>query len=721
MPQSQKGSGLSSKFHSILLVAVPFICGSQVYRLYPHLFDFNYQDVCTLANHVFHNMKQSISTATSRWRMNGHAPLQKAWEMTKGLSFIQNERGVSATSIFLILLLGVFAWILIQFQRRRKDQRHLRPDIKGDDGMEILRTSRDRSSTFDFFGTHPEGGQRERASSSSSRAELMVDVRRERVGSMDLFYSQREALKKDQRPKRGLSNTSSHPPDSRTDWVSSHRQSSFRDEGEDEGYLFDEFGLVTLSYDLVYYGPSETSLRYETWTSPTSWAEVSRRIVPQDIMLKLRRLLEIELNHGHLSVKEPKFSKKWELSLPAADFSIHVQQPAEGAVLDLYLKPTSKDEWMEHTFQSAQHAAQFQLDLLAYQLLGKTLNNLFQSLSLVHSGSIACEQTEHLLHHTAYSAESDESEGVSAVAGVAWDDAMRALSSIPTIRIALERLWLHQCRPIDGYPVRKKRNASPSETADSSAENGLLTEEYTGKRLLLGPVDFFRLFVPALPDIAVPQLGSNRTRMEQLLSWRKRAARASVLTRAYVAAHRVVNLGWELRSKADDSSPRTLRRRLAYDDNEQNNRRDWSGRDEVYEASVSRDVLCHVRPFDYFSQKEGTNKQKKSLVLSPYQAYALVGIQVFRKPEPYDPAFPLNPSQDPVAVIPSLREIIASNPDVDFLVSCYHRADTVSILLHARSLAKGIDPQFDNVVRQVYRFELILTKSQPSQSLLSPS
>jgi hypothetical protein len=651
--------------------------------------------------------------------MYGQVSLQKAWAMRMSFSFIRNERVVSFGGLFFVmLLLGVVVWTLIQLRRRRKDRRHLRPDIKGDDGMEILRTTRDRSSTFDFFGTHSEVLQRERASSSSSRAELMVDIRRERVGSMDLFYSQREALKKDQRPMRRLSNTVSHPSDSQTDWASSRHQASFRDEGDDEGYLFDEFGLVTLSYDLVYYGPSETSLRYETWTSPTSWAEVSRRIVPQDIMLKLRRILEIELNRGHLSIKEPKFSKKWELSLPAEDFSIHVQQPAEGAVLDLYVKPTIKEEWMEHTFQSAQHAAQFQLDLLAYQVLGKTLNNLFHSLSLVHSGSIACEQAEHVLHHAAYSPRNEESERASAVAGVAWDDAMRALSSIPTIRIALERLWLHQCRPVDGYPVRKKRNASPSKTVHSSAEKGLLTEEYTAKRLLLGPVDFFRLFVPALPDTAVPQLGSNRTRMEQLLSWRKRAARASVLAQAYVAAHRVVNLGWEIRSNVEDSSPRILRRRLAYDDNEDNNRRDRSGRDEVYEASVSRDVLCHVRPFDYFSQKEGTNKQKKSLVLSPYQAYALVGIQVFRKPEHYDPAFPLNSARDPVEVISSLREIIASNPDVDFLVSCYHRAETVSILLHARSLAKGIDPQFDNVVRQVLRHQMNLTESMPSHFLI---
>jgi hypothetical protein len=365
----------------------------------------------------------------------------------------------------------------------------------------------------------------------------------------------------------------------------------------------------------------------------------------------------------------------------------------------------NKDEWMEHTFESAQHAAQFQLDLLAYQALGKTLNFLFQALSLVHSGSIACEQPEHVLHYTDDSDESGETERTSAIAAVAWDDAMRALSSIPTVRIALERLWLHRCRPVDGFPTRKKGTVGPSKNAASLAENGLLTEEYSGKRLLLGPVDFFRLFVPALPDTAVPQIGCNRARMEQLLSWRKRAARASVLTRAYVAAHRVVNVGWELNTRGD-SSPRTLRRRLAYDDNEHNNRRDLSGRDEIYEASVSRDVLCHVRPFDYFSQPEATKKQKKSLVLSPYQAYALIGIHVFRKPENYDASFPLNPSRDPVEVIPSLQEIIESNPDVDFLVTCYHRPDTVSILLHGRSLAKGIDPQFDNVVSRLNRHEL---------------
>lgn len=687
------------------------------------------------------------------------------------VEFLQSAAAATTTSLLVsrpqqgqttVIAIGlglVGAAFFLWHRRRRSTSSSTNVKHGGDDGMEILRNTRERASTFDFFGTHSTG-IRERSGSigDMSRGE-MGDFRRERVGSMDLFYSQRSMMigdatagtdastgrnhhrrrhrKQKQKVPRAKTNaTSNHgvpkrklsfattPSHSDIAGINMTRDAFFAQQvsrksggGEEssedeEGYLFDEFGLVTLSYEIVYYGPARTALHYETWTPPTSWTEVSRRIIPQEIMLKLRRNLLLDMNEGKVTVNEPKSSGRWDFSLPAKDLSIYVEPPVAGAVMKLYVKGTPKEEWMEHTFASAQMAAQFQLDLLAYQVLGGTLNNLYQVLSLVHSGSQAYDGPEFVLHHNvADKREQDDTKNAdtqrtTTLSGVAWDDAMRALSSIPTIRIALERLWLHHRRPIDEFSSSNKKHTSlegQKETSDS--DSGLLNEEYAGKRLILGPVDFFRLFVPALSETALPQSESNRARMEQLLSWRKRSARAAVLIRAYAMSHRVVNIGWQLRPNSTEDQIRTLNRRLAFDDNDDNNRRDAQARDEIYEASVSRDVLCHVRPFDYFAQIETDRVEtRRGLVLSPYQAYALVGAHVFRKPVEDDPDFPLHPSKDPVDALPSLQKLIANNPGVDFFVTSYHRTDTVTVMCFARSLARGIDAHFDNVVSGILVF-----------------
>jgi hypothetical protein len=606
----------------------------------------------------------------------------------------------------------VFAVLLWVRTRRRKARFERKmPRRNTEEGMEqILRTTRERASTFDFFGMHTP--ERERSGSWGAISERDDSFRRERMGSMDLFYSAKhlenlEAKKKTKSHSgraRNLSNAS-NPTHSA---IPSENFFSTQLAAEEEGYLYDEFGLVTVSFHVIYYGPSHTSLQYSTWTPPTSWAEASRRIFPQDIMLKLQRTLVLDVNQAQIIVKEPKSSGQWDFSLPVHDVSIHVKPPVEGGVMNLYVKGTPRDEWMEYTFDSAQDAAQFQLDLLAYQVLGKTLHHMFEVLSLVHLGSSAYDGHEFVLHDDSFAQEdkeesTEESRDHLRGGGVTWDDAMRALSSIPTVRIALERLWLSHRRPTTStldYSKNKKGDPPPS-AKDPADDVGLLTEEYTNKRLLLGPVDFFRLFVPALPETAVPQSESNRSRMEQLLSWRKRAARAAVLVRAYTMSHRVVNLGWQLSFPVDESSG-TITKRLAYDDNEDNNRRDITSKNEFYEASVSRDVLCHVRPFDYFSQKErykDTNAgSNRSLVLSPYQAYSLVGAHIFQIPPEDDGGHTLFPSRDTVEAFPSLRRLISDNPGLDFFVVSYYIGNAVSIFCYVRSLPKGIDPQFDNVV-----------------------
>lgn len=673
-------------------IVVPFLLAQKIHESIETSEELQValKHVSIASHHVFIVLAESATVwtreALSFWKTSLQ-PITDWANSPRGFATIR--------ALVLLSLLGISGHIVKRW--RSVSRRSTNVKYGGDDGMEILRTSRERTSTFDFFGTHTNVRERSSSLGELSRSEL-GDFRRERMGSMDLFYSQRNSLESSDRSKSKARESRNAIRKPRS--LSSNGSVSQETEDQEE-LLFDEFGLVTVSYRVVYFGPMHTAISYDTWTPPTSWAEASRRILPQDIMLKLRRTLVLDMNHGTVTVKEPKSSGRWDFSKPVREFSVHVQPPVEGGVVSLYVKGTPKEQWMEHTFESAQQAAQFQLDLLAYQVIGKPVNDMFQVLSLLHLGSPACDVQEFVLHDDV-AVKTEQGTRGPTVTGVAWDDAMRALSSIPTIRIALERAWLCYRRPADeAFPTRKKSTTNAqTEKGTEESNAGLLTEEYADKRLLLGPVDFFRLFVPALPDTALPHSDSNRSRMEQMLSWRKRVARAAVLIQAYAMSRRVVNLGWNLLDPASEPT-QSLVRRLAFDDNEDNNRRDSYSKNEVYEASVSRDVLCHVRPFDYFSQSAATRAKDRRLVLSPYQAFAFVGAHVIKKPENAGPDFLLHPSRDPVEAMPSLQMLIAQNPDLDFFVQAYHRDNAVLVACYVRSLAKGIDPQFDNVVRKM--------------------
>lgn len=596
-------------------------------------------------------------------------------------------------------------------------------------------------------------------------------------------------------------------------------------------YLYDEFGVVTLSHRVEYYGPFKPMLYCgSSLIPPLSFEDVSRRIVSTEIDLPLKRILKIDILRGKLKVIEPSTTKtqnqKWDLSYNIDTISMKFHS-LDGGVVSIYNKQSNGEEtsssdsysssakekenqqqqdsdstWKEHTFESTHCAAQFQLDLLAYQVLGKPLRHLFNSLNLVHQGSLAYPGQEFVLHDNVRGdgGSNGDSEGkdkkkgdgeddnkklnnksVEASQCVAWDDAMRAMSSIPTVRIALERLWLSHRRPSEisssfeendkqnNDEDNDKRNNKNKDAATkdnkgknakdrskialdndkvSVAELSLLKEEYTKNRLLLGPVDFYRLFVPTLPETAIPEGDSNnRGRMEQLLCWRKRVARASVLVRSYTRARLVANRGWNLIDptstsivvaaststgviQVGDIGVENITKRFAYDGNENNNIRDLTAKNEIYEASVSRDVLCHVRPFDYLNDNQNDDEnsgddgsdsdnysdseydyhqkyqsqqqQNHHLVLSPYQAYTYVGSHYFKaSDEMLEEGGPLHPSRDPVDMFPSLKDIIARHPDLDFFVDCISNPDNnvMFVHLHVRSLAKGIDPQFDNVVR----------------------
>jgi hypothetical protein len=623
-------------------------------------------------------------------------------------------------------------------------------------GVEILRSGgRGRFGTFDFFGMndpparrrdqstdsygdlldngtfHDSGGNRSRHNSRGGPGPVSVlganggtgNFRKERLGSMDVYLTEGAFV-----PSNNRKNTDMTPLSNGglpgEPFLSS---SAIIDDNGGERLLYDEFGIVTLSHRVVYYGPLRLAFESATYAPPTSWAEASRRIVPADIMTKLERRLRLDVLAGKLRISTPTSAGQRDAELALDKISMYVQRPLEGGVISLYVKGAPKEEWMEHTFKTAHAAAQFQLDLLAYQTLGKTVRHVFEALNMVHQGSLAYDGREYVLHddHRVSDDEKDDCQkkspkSVNVTRCVAWDDAMRAMSSIPTVRIALERLWLSHRRPSDissAFQKKQKKekgdevNLGAASAAKDGSDVDIITEEYAKKRLLLGPLDFFRLFVPTLPEIAIPEGESNRGRMEQLLCWRKRVARAAVLVRAYSRARRVVNLGWHLHSpKSGEPSDDSIVKRLAYDGNEDNNVRDSAAKNEIYEASVSRDVLCYVRPFDFLSEDKD---HRDDLVLSPYQAYSHVGSQYFKMTSEV-----IGAVRDPVEMFPSLRNIIAENPDLDFLVIGVRLQNkgAMKFDLYVRSLAKSIDPQFDCVV-SAYKERLCFEAVSISRSI----
>jgi hypothetical protein len=456
------------------------------------------------------------------------------------------------------------------------------------------------------------------------------------------------------------------------------------------------------------------------------------------------------------------------IEFPLALCHIHVRPPVEMGVLEVYVRDAPRREWMEHTFSSASEAAQFQVDLIALQFLGPRIHHMYQAFRIIHQGSIAHVGTEPVLHHFSEGSSPsgtlidqandvksvegdrvDASEGFSS--GIAWDDVMRCLgSSFPAIRQRLELLWWRRkMTPVNPRTAgRKLRDDNTNSISNPSANQGhhgsrglivnseinektrqhgngtdedvqaytigALRPKYRYKRALLGPVDFFRLFVPLLPESAVPKFDSRPERFEQLLRWRKRVARASVLVRAYVQARKVVNHGWIISRPLIEKD---LTIRMAYDRNVDNLLHDANAKNEVYEASVSRDILCRVRGFDSLPRKTSFwNRFFRGPVsgnptYSGHQGYTHVGTQIFQTPD--DPDHPLNRGEDPVHVFPSIMKIIQDNPDVHFFIACFchSKRGYVDLALYARCLPVGVDTKFDRVVsvKQNLRLELSLS------------
>ena len=404
----------------------------------------------------------------------------------------------------------------------------------------------------------------------------------------------------------------------------------------------------------------------------------------------------------------------------------------------------------EYTFDSARDAAEFQSIVLALRLVGKEIRNMYQSLELLHMASDAFAGDEFVLHVPSkiFEGKEDQGEGDAsnqsdhihfARPGVALDDVYRCLGEMPSVRRNLERYYRYH------YPVDLQHHWEENEHGiDTDAVPSLLaaaaeqgnSEDDTGKemspglyetkRLLLGIVDFVRLFAPPPGIGAAPRpnysaarkvreydddsgVDGHKARIVSAVAIRKRVATAAVRVRAYVNAMKIVRNGWAvegltLENDNESSTPKDgaednlpiYRRRLAFDDDIENIRRDCFIKNEFYEATVGRDVRCDVHDSRHLIQK-GSSRP------SSYQGFALVGCHVFQLPEESDPTartHPLQSKNDPIVALPSLRKIIEANSDQEFFVQAFfsEKKKVALVALFVRTLPRGVDDAFDTVL-----------------------
>lgn len=392
----------------------------------------------------------------------------------------------------------------------------------------------------------------------------------------------------------------------------------------------------------------------------------------------------------------------------------------------------------EYTFDSAEDGAEFQSVVLALRLVGKEIRNMYQSLELLHMASDAFAGDEFVMHVPSKTVEgkkdrgerddSDQSDRIRpARAGVAIDDIYRCLGEMPSVRRNLERFY--RCH----YPVDVQHHWEESEHGEHDADaipsllaaaaeqenseddigNEMSADVYQKKRLVLGIVDFVRLFSPPPGIGAAPMpnpsaarkarenyddagIDGHKLRIVSAVAIRKRVAKAAVRVRAYVNGMKIVRTGWTVPSDGREANLPIYQQRLAFDDEIENIRRDCSTKNEFYEATVGRDVRCNTHDSRHLIEK-GSSRP------SSYQGFALVGCHIFQLPDDTDPAARIHPLQsknDPIAALPSLRKIIETNPEQEFFVQAFfsEKKKVALVALFVKTLPRGVDAAFDSVI-----------------------
>jgi len=419
-----------------------------------------------------------------------------------------------------------------------------------------------------------------------------------------------------------------------------------------------------------YHGLSERSIKYSTISPPPDWIDTSRRLLPPNMSFKLRGVAELDIVSGRMIVKS---HKKVIFDAAVEDVGMSIKGESKHGTLQLLKKSDENAEVLELAFATACETAQFQNDLLALQLIGTNVFNMYECFELIHRGSSAYQASEPVLH------DEDFDGPLSAdPSGIAWDDAMRCLGTqFNSIRKRLEQL--------------KTWNSG------DDMLGSLCSPEYVDKRKLIGALDFFRLFVPILAETTRTTTSISRNRFQKVLRWRERVCRAALLVRQYVRARIIANRGLELYK--DTSERLYLQQRLSYDSDKDNHARDISMVNEYYETAMGRDMECFNRVVEEkWSYRHIFSCQEQ--VPSGYQGYALIASHIFQW-NPTDPSFPLQPSVDLVPRLQKLHELFSSHPKESFFVNTFFVEGSRPLILmqvYVRSLAAGVDAAFDEAV-----------------------
>ena len=337
-----------------------------------------------------------------------------------------------------------------------------------------------------------------------------------------------------------------------------------------------------------------------------------------------------------------------------------------GGILNSIKGKTVKGK-KEYTFKTELEAAMFQTIFLGMRVAGREIQHMFCTLEDINRASDAYNRD-------------------SGFGGIALDDVRRCLSDLPTIDENMRHVI--RCN----YDNHSQPNHD-DHIVSGEDENVEIHEMYLSRRLVIGLVDFFWLFLPKVlkgtpysSPMATKEQGfgnvggidEHQARVRQLIKLRKLIAAASLRVSSYVEAMRVVQSGWQHHAFSNTH----IKRRLAFDRKIDNENYDCLHFHEYYEPLLLGDA--HEAQTSYG------------------QAFLLVGCKAVHFKASDASEF----SRSNPADIPSIRDILEKNRNSEFLIFSVDSDHSSMIMIFIKWLPEGIDTEFDSRYYKFLRNEL---------------
>ena len=322
----------------------------------------------------------------------------------------------------------------------------------------------------------------------------------------------------------------------------------------------------------------------------------------------------------------------------------------------------------EYTFKTELEAAMFQTVFLGMRVAGREIQHMFCALEDINRASDAYNRD-------------------SGFGGIALDDVRRCLSDLPTIDENIRHI-------IRCNYENHSESSHDDHILSGEDENVEIHEMYLSRRLVIGLVDFFWLFLPKVLKgtpysspmatkeqgfgMTVGGIDEHQARVRQLIKLRKLIAAASLRVSSYVDAMRVVQIGWQHHAFSNTH----IKRRLAFDRRIDNENYDCLHFHEYYEPLLLSDA--HEAQTSYG------------------QAFLLVGCKAVHFKASDASEF----SRSNPADIPSIRDILEKNRNSEFLIFSVDSDHSSMIMIFIKWLPEGIDTEFDSRYYKFLRNEL---------------